>query len=66
MKEEDSIIKSPNTSLYNKPKIKSKFNLKKSVKNSNMRPSIELYLNKSNSSADNNALLPMRNTFSKE
>ena len=66
VKEEDSIIKSPNTSLYNKPKIKSKFNLKKSVKNSNMRPSIELYLNKSNSSVDNNALLPIRNTFSKK
>ena len=69
LNEEDSITKSPNTSLYNKPKIKSKskFNFKKSSKIINMRPSIKLQLNKSNNSVDNNTtLLPIRSTFSKK
>ena len=65
LNEEDSVTKSANTSLYNKPIIKTKFNLKKTTKNINMRPSIELNLNKSyNSSVDNT--FPKRSTFSKK
>ncbi len=42
LNEKDSVTKSANTSLYNKPIIKTKFNLKKATKNTKMRPSIEL------------------------
>ena len=61
LNEEDSITKSANTSLYNKPIIKTQFNLKKTTY---MRPSIELNLNKSSGSVDNT--FPKRNTFSKK
>ena len=61
LNEEDSITKSSNTSLYNKPIIKTQFNLKKTTK---MRPSIDLNLNKSNDSVDNT--FPKRRTYSKK
>ena len=64
LNEKDSVTKSANISLYNKPIIKTKFNLKKATKNTKMRPSIELNLNKSyNSTVDNT--FPKRSTFSK-
>ena len=61
LNEVDSITKSSNTSLYNKPIIKTQFNSKKTT---SMRPSIELNLNKSSGSVDNT--FPKRSTFSKK
>ena len=62
LNEDDSKPKSPNKSLYNKPILKNKFNLKK-TKNINMRSSIGPELNKSNNSILDNSF-PKRSTFS--
>ena len=62
LNEDDSKPKSPNKSLYNKPIIKNKFNLKK-IENINMRPSIEPEIDKSNNSLLDNSF-PKRSTFS--
>ena len=63
LNEEDSKTRTPNKSLYNKPIIKSKFNLKRADKIINLRPSIELHLNKSQSNLLDNSF-PKRSTFS--
>ena len=61
--EDNSKTRVINKSLYNKPIIKNKFNLKKVNNNANMRPSIEINLNKSRSSLLDNSF-PKRSTFS--
>ena len=62
LNEEDSKTKTPNKSLYNKPIIKKKYSFKKANKIVNMRPSLEVNLNKSNNSLLDNSF-PKRSTF---
>ena len=63
LNEEDSKTRTPNKSLYNKPVIKSKFNLQRADKIINLRPSIELHLNNSQDNLLDNSF-PKRSTFS--